>query len=474
MGNLPPSGVPWTGAGSPGQYVWAQIFDALTFIAPDGTVQPGLATSWTSVDENTWEFTLREGVEFSNGNAFNADSVVGTFNILLSEDGRATYSANVNNYSFISDVTKVDDTTVVMTTSAPNVLLPSAISLAYIVSPDYFNFVGPETFATAPVGTGAFTVVSWSDQAIELEAWAGSWRDDPAIAGIEFLNLNDSAARLQALQSGQIDIAQSISPDQIGPLTDDGFTVFSGTRGSVQSLALIANEGGPLADPLVRQALNHAVDKQTIVDQLLAGVADPGVWPTKGVNGFDAARSPIPYDPDMATTLLTQAGYPNGFDFVAEVTVGAFPADALIYEAMQGYLADVGVNVELRQIAFGTDWLPKFLGSDGADWEGQAFGLSWNAAPLMDAIRPFNFYSCGWLNEFFCDEDQEALIGQISGEFDVAARNALLADLLQAAQENPPAIWLVELVELWAHDSDISGFSVDNFNVRFENVTVSG
>jgi peptide/nickel transport system substrate-binding protein len=474
MGNLPPSAVPWTGAGSPGQYVWAQIFDALTYTAPDGTAAPGLATSWTNTDENTWEFTLREGVTFSNGDVFNADSVVGTFAILLSEDGRATYSANVNNYSFIDAVTKVDDMTVQMTTSAPNVLLPKAISLAYIVSPDHFNSVGAEAFATAPIGTGAFVSTSWTDQAIMLEGWAGSWRDDPSIAGVEFLNLNDSAARLQALQSGQVNIAQSISPDQIGPLGDAGFTIFSGTRGSVQSLALIANAGGPLADPNVRLALNYAVDTATIVEQLLAGVADAGVWPSRGVNGYDASRDPIGYDPAMATTLLTEAGYPNGFDFVAEVTVGSFPADALIYEAMQGYLAEVGVNVELQQIAFGTDWLPKFLGRDGATWAGQAFGLSWNAAPLMDAIRPFNFYSCGWLTEFFCDEAAEALITQINGEFDVAARNALLTDLLAMTQANPPAIWLVEIVELWAHDANISGFSVDNFNARLENVTVSG
>lgn len=474
MGNLPPSGVPWTGAGSPGQYVWAQVFDALTYIAADGSVAPALATSWTTVDDNTWEFTLRDGVTFQNGDAFNADSVVGTFGILLSEDGRATYSANVNNYSFIDAVTKVDDMTVRMTTSSPNVLLPNAISLAYIVSPDQFNSVGAEAFATAPVGTGPFASTSWSDQSITLEAWDGSWRDDPAIAGVEFLNLNEPAARLQALQSDQIDVAQSISPDQIGPLSDAGFTIFSGTRGSVMSLALIANDGGPLANQQVRQALNYAVDKGTIVEQLLAGVADQGVWPSRGVNGYDPARDPYPYDPTMATTLLTEAGYPNGFDFVAEVTVGSFPADALIYEAMQGYLADVGVNVELRQIAFGTDWLPKFLGTDGADWEGQAFGLSWNAAPLMDAIRPFNFFSCGWANEYFCDEDAEALIGQINGEFDVSARNALLTQLLEMTKANPPAIWLVELVELWAHKSNISGFSVDNFNMRLEDVTVSG
>jgi peptide/nickel transport system substrate-binding protein len=472
MGNLPPSGVPWTGTGSPGQYVWAQVFDALTFIGPDGSVQPALATSWEAVDDTTWRFTIREGATFQNGEPVDAAAVEATFGVLLSEDGRATFSANVNNYKHIDSVTAIDDITVEIKTSRPDVLIPNVLSIAYIVPPAYYAEVGAEGFATAPVGTGPFASVEWTDQKVTLAAWDGSWRGVPSIDSLEFLNLNDPAARTQALQSGQIDIAQSISPDQIAPLSDDGFTIFSGSRGSVQSLALIANRGGPLAIKEVRQALNLAVDTKAIVDQLLQGVAAQGVWAIEGVNGYDPARDPYGYDPDAARQLLADAGFPNGFDMVAEVTTGAFPADADIYEAMKGYLADVGVNVELRQIDFVGDWLPKFLGRDGADWEGDAFGLSWNAAPLMDAIRPFNFYSCGWLNEFFCDQDAEDLITQINGTFDVAERNALLGQLLDMTKDSPPAIWLVEVVELWAHSADVTGFSVDNFNVRFENVDI--
>ena len=315
MGNLPPSAVPWTGAGSPGQYVWSQVFDALTYIAPDGSVAPGLATEWEAVDETTWEFTLRDGVTFHNGDPFNADAVVGTFDIILSEDGRATYSANVNNYAFITAWEAVDDMTVRITTETPQVLTPNALSIAYIVPPAYFNEQGAEGFATAPVGTGPYMSVAWSDQEVQLEAWDGSWRGTPSVAEVTFLNLNDSAARIQALQSGQIDIAQSVSPDQIPQLESDGFELFSGTRGSVMSLALITNAGGPLESQQVRQALNYAVDTQTIVDELLAGLVDPGQWPVEGVNG--AGQDPYPYDPELAAELLADAGYPDGFEMVA-------------------------------------------------------------------------------------------------------------------------------------------------------------
>lgn len=474
MGNLPPSGVPWTGAGSPGQYIWGQVFDALTFIAPDGSVAPGLATEWEAIDDTTWEFTLREDVTFSDGTPFNADTVVGTFDIILSEEGRSTYSASVTNYDYVTEVEAVDDMTVQITTDSPQVLTPNALSIAYIVPPDHFNEVGAEAFATAPVGTGPYTAIEWSDQSVVLESWDGSWRGTPTVESVEFLNLNEPAARLQALQSGQVQIAQSISPDQIEPLQSDGFTIFSGSRGSVLSLALINVDGGPLESTEVRRALNMAVDKQAIVDQLLQGLAAPGQWAIEGIGGYEQSPGPIEYDPEQAQQLLADAGYPDGFDMLAEITVGAFPADADIYEATQGYLAEVGVNVEMRQIDFGGEWLPKFLGSDGADWEGEAFGLSWNAAPLMNAIRPFNFYSCGWINEFFCDPDAEELVNQVNATFDEAEREQAMEELLTMTKENPPALWLSETVELWGLDPSVQGFSVDNFNILFEEVTLSG
>ncbi len=473
MGNLAVSGVPWTGVGSPSQYVWSSLFDALTYIEKDGSVAPALATDWSTADGVTWTFNLRSDVEFQNGEPFNADAVVATFDTVLSEEGRATYSANVNNYSFINAVTKVDDDTVEITLDAPNVLLPNVLSIAYIVPPAYWASEGAEGFATAPIGTGPFTATRFDDQEQRLAAWDGSWRGTPNVDEVAFLNLNDAATRLQALQSGQVDVAQSISPDQLDPLEDAGFTLFSGRRGTVMSLALIANRGGPLAIKEVRQALNYAVDTELIVEQLLAGLPTPGVWPSPGVNGYDPDRDPYPYDPDLARDLLDQAGFGDGFDMVAEITVGAFPADSDIYEAMAGFLGDVGVEVELRQIDFSGDWLPKFLGRDGADWEGDAFGLSWNAAPLIDGIRPFNFYRCGWANEFFCDEDAVPLIDSVNSTFDVGERNATLAQLLDHTKDNPPAIWLVEVVELWAHVPDIGGFSVDNFNIRLEDLTVN-
>jgi len=476
MGNMPPSGMPYLGAGSPGQYVWSNVFDALTRIGPDGAPEPWLAESWSTADDNvTWTFNLRDGVTFSNGEPLDAAAVEATFGTVLSEDGRATYSANVNNYGFIDSVTALDDLTVEIVTATPNVLLPSAISIAYILPPEYFAEAGAEGFAAAPIGSGPYEVMSWGGDEIVLQARADSWRGQPAIGTIEYLNLPDPAARVQALQSGQIDVAQSPSPDQAQSLIDAGFEVYSASRGQVLAMALITVDGGPLADVRVRQALNYAVDKDAIQDALTGGFAPTaGIYPSPGVNGYDSDRFVYPYDPDMARQLLADAGYPDGFDIEAEMTLGSFPADAEIFEAMTGYLADVGVNVTITQIDFGGAWLPKFLGTDGADWEGDAFNYSWGTAPLFDGIRPFNFYQCNWGNPWYCDEEAMPLIQAVNTTFDVDERNAILAELLDHTAENPPSVLLSENFELWAHTADLSGFEVFAFNKPFDSVSSSG
>ncbi len=473
MPNLAGSGVPWLSVGSPGQYMWSAVFDALTFVAGDGSVEGALAESWEAVNENEWIFKLRSGIEFQNGEAFNADAVVATFDVLLSEEGRATYPSHTNNYSFVSSVEKVDDLTVRITTSAPSPLLPNAMAIVFIVPPAYFASVGDEGFATAPIGTGPYVATNWGSDRIDLERWDGSYRGVPDYANVSFLLLPEPASRLQALASGQVDVIQALQPDQIDQIEASGFELFIASRYTMMSLVLISNRGGPLEDQRVRQALNYAVDKDTIASELLRGITQAAFWPTPGVNGHDPAREPYPYDPDLARQLLAEAGYASGFNMTAEVTLGAFPGDRDVYEAVAGYLADVGVNLELIEIDFGGTWLPNFTGRDGADWAGDAFGGSWGSLPTFDGARPLPWYhSCGWVNEVFCDEENAAVVRQLNATFDTDERNALLKRALDRSRENPSAIHLVELVELWAHAPTVSGFdvpaqSVDWISLRF-------
>lgn len=467
VANFPPSAEPWTGVGSPGQYVWSAVFDALTVIGEDGTPQPALATEWENVDDTTWEFTLREGVTFHDGSPVTVEDVVGTFELLLSEEGAAAYGSHVGNYGFIDTVTASDDTTVQITTSAPSPLVPAAISIVYIAPMAYFEEVGAETFATEPIGTGPYMSTSWGSDRIQLERYEDSWRET-TIPQLEYVNLNDPASRTQALQSGQVDVIIAGSADALGQLESEGFTSYVANSGRLMSLAMITNEGGPLAEREVRQAMNHAVDRTAIAEALVGGLTEASAWPPPGVNGHDPDREPYPFDADLARELLESAGYGDGFDISAEVTLGAFPADREIYEATASYLSEVGIDLELTEIDFAQDWLPKYTGAGGADWAGEAFGSTWVSPPLLDAVRPLTQYRCDWSNPWFCNEELDTMLADVNSELDPDARDAQLGELLDVVYEEAPALWLIELVELWATDADLEGWEVHSFNPTFE------
>lgn len=470
VANFPPSAEPWTGVGSPGQYIWSAVFDSLTVIGEQGDPEPALAESWEAVDETTWEFTLRDGVEFHDGTPLTADDVVGTFELLLSEEGAASYGSHVGNYRFIESVTAPDDTTVRIETSGPSPLVPAAISIVYIVPIDHFNEVGAETFATEPIGTGPYSSASWGSDRIELERYDNSWRD-ANFAGLEYVNLNDPASRTQALQSGQVDVIIAGSADAALELEQAGYTNYVARSGRLMTIAMITNEGGPLAEREVRQAMNLAVDAEAIAEALVGGLTSASAWPPEGVVGYDPDRDPYGYEPDRARELLETAGYGDGFEISAEVTLGAFPADREIYESAAAYLSEVGIELELTEIDFAQEWLPNYIGSGGADWAGDAFGSTWVSPPLLDGVRPLTQYRCDWSNPWFCDDELDRMLDEVNSELDADARQPKLAELLDYVHEEAPVLWLVELVELWVTDPDLSGWQVHNFNPTFDQLS---
>jgi peptide/nickel transport system substrate-binding protein len=230
---------------------------------------------------------------------------------------------------------------------------------------------------------------------------------------------------------------------------------------SVMSLGFITERGspGPLQDVRVRQALNYAVDRETIARELLRGYGRAASQPATVISfGHDPTLTPYPYDPSLARRLLTEAGYPNGFRLTADVQVGGFPADTLIYQSMAHYLRQVGVDVTLRIITF-AQYLRNLQRNS---FTGDAFGSSWNSAPYNDATRPMETFSCSRPRPFFCDR---ALTGQLkaaSAILDEQERLAAMRRLAHAYQEAAPALFLVEQVDLYAHTPQLT-------NVRLRN-----
>lgn len=480
VNSLPPGkGNPFSALGTPSIYVWSAVFDTLTQVDGTGTAQPALAVKWRNVNPTTWRFTLRTGVKFSNGEAFGPDAVLAGFNYIKS--GKAGRSPIVRELGGVASAKAVGGNEVEFTTKRPDPIFPNRIAALKVVAPKHWAAKGAKGYALEPVGTGPFKVVKWGGNKVTLAAFEGSWRA-PKAGKLTVIELPERSARVQALLSGQIDMAMGMSTDNVATIRGAGLTVDIRPAPQVMSLALplvrkdkktrkIVELDTPFKDVRVRQALNYAVDKQAIVKGVLGGLAKAaGQGATPVAFGYHSKLKPYPYDPAKAKKLLAEAGYPNGLSFMAEVVTGSSPGDSEVYQKMAQDFAKVGVKVTLQKVIF-PDWLGKYLGRK--KWEGQAFSMAWFTAPYIDSIRPITLFSCLNIFTFTCDPKVKGLIIKSNSEFDRDKRRAILHQIHEANSAAPPAVFLVEQIDLFGLSEKVKGFNQINRWINYHEISVS-
>lgn len=469
VNDLSRKGNPFAGRGTPGVFVWAALFDTLAQPDASGAPQPVLSTGWTNVDPLTWRFSLRQGVTFSNGKPFDAAAAAFAFEYLMTDEGKASVVGR--EFRNLASVRTIDASTIEVVTKTPDPIITNRLSLLYIVEPGAWKDMGVEAFTVSPVGTGPFVSEEFKAEEALMKARPDAWQA-PSLDSLRLISLPERPSRLQALQSGQINLAFGLSTDNIPAMEGSGLNVLVTPAPQVMSVTFrnVNNEGSPVLDQRVRQALNYAVDKESMAKNLLAGYAKAASHGgTPAAFGYNPNLKPYPYDPDKARALLAEAGYADGFDMIIEVVTGSFPADGDIYQKVAADLAAVGVNVDLRQIAF-PEWLKKFLPNE---WDGAAFGLSWNSSPYMDSVRAFGYQTCAKRNPHFCDESMSPLYEQVNAEFDPEKRKQLLWQLHAMAKEVAPAIFLVEQIDVTGYAKNVSGFEYVNRLILYPKISIN-
>lgn len=452
-------GNPFKGNGRPGTLIWYALFDGLTQLDERGRLVPALALSWQLPQPTLWRFELRPGVQYSNGKPFDAQAAAAVLGWLMSQDGRATVIGN--ELRGVLEVRAVGPLTLEMRTAAPDPILPKRMVGALMVEPEAWARLGPDRFALQPVGTGPFVLERWDQRRRRAHARANPRRWRPAdFARLEFIELPNAAVRTQALLSHDVDIAP-VEIEELDRLEDRGYPIIAAPSMSVMSLAFITERAtpGPLQDRRVRQALNYAVDKQTIARTLLRGYGPASGQPAPAISfGHDPTLAPYPFDPTRARSLLAQAGYPGGFAMTVDVVTNSFPADGLIYQTVAHYLRQVGVEVTLQVITF-----PQYLRHlQHNTFAGDAFGSMWNSAPYNDATRPMESVSCRRPRPFFCDRELARQLEDTIRIVPEEERLAAMRRLARAYHEAAPALFLVEQVDLYAHHPRLG-------NVRLRN-----
>ena len=328
-----------------GYNVWLfPVYDRLVHVTPAGEAAPGLATEWEFSDDGlTLSLTLREGVTFHDGTAFDAEAVKAN----LERGQTLETSAVKGDLGIFTAITVVDATHVDLTLGAPNATAPLVLSErgGAIASPTAFD-----TLDLQPVGTGMYTVTAFEPSvSATYERNADYW--EPAAVGaatMEFTTIADGVQRANALQSGDID-ATILDPAQVEDVESAGLTVDSAPNYQFFHLQLNRTRAG-FDNPLVRQALNLAIDRQAIVDGLLFGLADVAVQPfPEGSVAYseEIGTDFYTYDPDRARELLAEAG---AEDLAFTIVTLNIPSYVQLAEAVQGQLSDVGITVTIEQV----------------------------------------------------------------------------------------------------------------------------
>jgi peptide/nickel transport system substrate-binding protein len=476
--------------------VTKNIFEGLLTYEEDNTeVVPALATEWSyDADNLVWTFTLREGVKFHDGTDFNAEAVVFNFNRWMDKDHEfhigdfPYYGYMFGGYKgdeghVIKEVVATGDYTVEIHLNNPQGPFLNNVAMAAfgIASPAAIKEHG-ENFGENPVGTGPFKFVEWKrDDSITVEKNEDYWQEGlPKLDKVIFKSIPENSARFIALQNGDIDIMDGVNAADLQIIeSDENLQQFLRPSMNVGYLAF-NTEKEPFNNKKVRQALNHAVDKNALIDTFYGGLAEPAKNPLPpSLWGYNDSINEYEFDLEKAKQLLAEAGYPDGFetDFWAmPVPRPYMPQGPQAAEQMAANFEKIGVKTEILSPEWGV-----YLERTG-NGEHQMAMLGWtgdNGDPdnfLYVLLDSDNAKTPDAGNIAFYKNDQvHDLLIQAQRITDLEERTKLYEQAQEIIHEDAPWVPLVHSTPPLAANVKVKGFvphptgSDVLANVYFEN-----
>ncbi|WP_274423307.1 ABC transporter substrate-binding protein [Chelativorans sp. YIM 93263] len=440
----------------------------------DGTleVEPALAESWEVSDDGTeYTFTLREGVTFHDGSPFNADAVKFNFDRMLNEDNPyhdtgpfplAFY------FDAVEEVTVEDEHMVAFTLNEP--YAPFLSNLAYptglIVSPAAVEEHG-EDFGRNPSGTGPFRFADWvSNQRVVVERNTDYWDGPPPLEAVVFRPITDANTRIAEMLSGGIDLMVEVPPDNVAQFAEDpAFTIYEQAGPHVWFLILNMKEG-PFQEKAARQAVNYAINKEAIVENVLQGTAEIAAGPTPPAFAwaYNEQLEPYPYDPDRARELLEEAGY-DGEEIVFYVTEGGSGMldPVAMGTAIQADLAAIGMDVTIETYEWNT-----FLDRVNPGLEGKAdmAEMAWmtndpDTLPYLTLRTEAMPDEGGFNSGYYSNVEVDTILEQARQSTEPEERAALYRQMQEIVHEDAP--WA--FVANWKQNA-VAKAEVQNFQLQ--------
>ena len=414
---------PHQGKETPAVEVTCQIFDTLVVVNPEtNEIEPQIAESWEQVDELTYVFKIRQGIKFHDGSDLTAEDVKFSLD-------RSINSAAVSYIVDLVDTVTVDDEyTVTVKTKAPYApaLRNLAIPFAAIV-PKAVVEADEAAFILNPVGSGPYQFVEWKqNDHVTLKAFDDYYAGKPATENLIMKVIPETSQRSIALETGEIDLAYDMAVNDVAKLKDSTeLTVYEIPSLTCWYISMNMNKE-PFNNPLVREALSYAIDRQLIIDTINAGSGQPAdAIIAPGVFGY-YSTGVREYDPEKAKELLAEAGYPDGFE--TSLWVNDNQSRIEMCQAIQNMFQQIGVECAVEVLEFGS-----YI-SRTTNGEHDMAYFGWTTS---SADADYSYYSLEHSTQqgaagnrsFIADPEVDALIEEARTNSDEATRTELYKEL---------------------------------------------
>jgi peptide/nickel transport system substrate-binding protein len=464
------------------------MYDHLLHFKDESTeVEAGLAESWDiSTDGLVYTLHLRHGVKFHDGTDFNADAV--KFNLERQFDPNHPYHDTGEfpyaefTWGMVKSVDVVDDYAVKITLKevfAP-FLNHLAMHPAAMESPTAIEKFGRD-FSSNPVGTGPFKFVSWTPGVeVVLEKNPDYWGQVPHVDKLIFRPIIEDQSRLTELEAGGVNFIVNIPPDDLARLKQDPRYTTVEQPGMHTWWVAFNHQKEPFKDVRVRQAMNYAVNKKAIVDNLLKGTGTLAINPLPPVVwSYTDAITRYDYNPDKAKQLLAEAGYPDGFkcSFWVPESGSGMQQPVAMGTAIQADLKAVGIDCQIQQFEWGTYLDKVIVPPDKAEFD--MFEMSWigdNGDPdnhLYILLSGEQWPPAGYNMGFYKNDKLDPILKEARTTLDRAKRTELYQQAQKLIADDPPWIIIDHETQIVVMDQNIKNFKLHPTGpFRFENVWI--
>lgn len=466
----------WSTLGSQAEAL-RHVYDTLVDVDDKLQLKPGLAISWTPVDDTTWDFKLREGVKFHDGTEFTAEDAKFSIERIPEVTGPMSMTLYTK---YVDSVEVVDDYTLRIHTKGIAPALPNDFTRLFVVPSETGMDARNEEFNSGEkaIGTGPYKFVSWQPKGdMVLSRNDDYWGGAPEWETVTRKEIPDDAARVAALRSGEVDLINYVpASDVLAMKNDKGLETFMSD--SIYILNVQPNvvddlpqpikvngkeiDANPLQDARVRKALDLAINRDILVKIVLEGLGTPAnqLMP-EGFFGYTDKIGDKPYDVEQAKELLAEAGYPDGFEIDFTCTNNRVPGDAVVCEALAQMWARAGLKVNAQALN-GTVFFPAAARKEYtmamSAWGTLTGEAAYTYGALVhtpDAEKGFgNFNRTGYSNPEF-----DAVFDEGAQELDADKRRALYEEASFIAMDDRALIPTVILQTVWAADAGTLEFA---------------